>query len=245
VRVWDLESDRPTPVAQTYPKFAIAALAVQDDQGQSSPLVAIAGQYNSLFLWDWQQRQLHQVGYPHQGESEFTPVVGQYDYINSIDISDDQQLLVTADNQGYITLWDMAQLRQCVQAGQGEPDQGSGIQTDGMGNAIAPVNCASSILDQWQDTRHPQPVRSVALSQTGCHLASVGDDGRVLLWHLGASGPEKHLENPVQLAALRNTRLNSVDITATRDHLLIASDTDRNRIRLFRRKRMNQDADCQ
>ncbi|MEB3358595.1 MAG: hypothetical protein VKK04_17850 [Synechococcales bacterium] len=247
VRLWDLESDRQTPIAQAYPKFAIAALAVQDEQPVEAPLVAIAGQYNSLFLWDWQQQQLHQVAYTHQNSLAFAPVVGQYDYLNSLDISSNQRRLVTADNQGYITLWDMQQLRQCVQANQRRFAPGSGATTDGMGNAIAPLNCDQSILDQWRDESNPQPVRSVALSQTGCHLASVGDDGRIRLWNFapGADLQANHLENPVQLAQLPDTRLNSVDITETRDYLLIASDIDQNRIRLFRRKRSNHDANCQ
>jgi len=248
-RIWDLNSpDDTPPIAQAYPKFAISAVAIQEQPQEtpanSSSLAVIAGQYNRLVLWDWQQRQLYQVAYPPPA-AEFTSVSGQHDYINSVNISDDQQWLVTADSQGYITLWDMQQLRQCVQSSQ-QPGSASAAATDGVGNAIASVTCDNSVLGWWREESNPQPIRSVALSQRGCHLASVGDDGRVLWWTLHSDAfSGQRLKKPTLVAQFSDTQLNSVDITATRDHVLIASDASQNRVWLFQRKRTNSYADCQ
>lgn len=250
VRIWDLNNpDDTPPIAQAYPKFAVSTVAIQEQsqetQTNSSALAVIAGQYNRLVLWNWQQRQLYQVAYTHSSTAEFASSAGQHDYINSVDISDDQQWLVTADSQGYITLWDMQQLRQCVQSSQ---QSGSvSAAEDGVGNAIASITCENSVLGWWREESNPQPIRSVALSQRGCHLASVGDDGRVLWWtlHSDAISDEQRLRKPTVVAQFSGTQLNSVDITATRDHVLIASDANRNRVWLFQRKRTNSYADCQ
>jgi WD40 repeat protein len=248
-RLWDLDDPNDAaPMAQAYPKFAIFALAIQESaqppQTNPSPLAVMAGQYNRLVLWDWQQRQLYEVAYTHPAAAQFDAVAGQYDYMTSIDISDDQKWLVTADNQGYILLWDLPQLRQCMLSTQLQPPPA--VRTDGMGNAITSISCNDSVIAWWRAESHPQPIRSVALSQRGCHLASVGDDGRVLLWHLNSEAyANQQLGQPTTVAEFANTQLNSVDITATRDHVLIASDASRDRVWLLQRKRTNHHADCQ
>lgn len=77
--------------------FAISDLALV---GDSDHVLAIAGRYNSLVLWDWVQNTMRPVSYPEIG--------GQDDYIQSIDVPEFRRnLMVTADTRGFITLWDM------------------------------------------------------------------------------------------------------------------------------------------
>jgi len=200
---------------RAYFPFAVAALALQESQ-ETSPLLAVAGQFNRLVLWDWNQHRLYAVPYrwedlPHDFAQ---PIVGKEQSIASLATA--QNLLVTADNQGYITLWDLNP-QHCTLT-----DATEGI-------------CDLPILDQWRDGHGGQPVRSVALTANGCYLASTGDDGRVMLWPLqqGRRSRTARGEYGIRLAQFP-IRLNSVDLTQKDDTLLITSDGDRDRVMLYR-----------
>ncbi len=79
----------------------------------------------------------------------------------SLDAAEFQSnLLVSADNQGRITLWD---LKKCSPSEECQP------------------------VEQW-DGHNEKAVRSVALSADGCYLVSGGDDGQVMLWSLTSEG---------------------------------------------------------
>lgn len=195
---------------RAYFPFAIAALALSEVDN-APPLLVVAGQFNRLVLWDWERDRLYNVPYRWESLShDFSqPIMGREQAIASVATT--QELLVTADNQGYITLWNLGAARCQLQ------------------DAVAGV-CDLPILDQWRDGHGGQPVRSVALSADGCHLVSTGDDGRVLLWTLDAG---KRAGAALQLAAFP-IRLNSVDITQTDDALFVTSDADRDRVMLYR-----------
>ena len=69
-------------------------------------MLAIAGRYNQLLLWNWVKDSVKTINYPKVG--------GQDDYIQSISVPDRRRnLLATADNQGAIAVWDLS---TCLQS---------------------------------------------------------------------------------------------------------------------------------
>lgn len=235
VRLWNLASENSqlenqtipirTLIAETYPLenpkrayffFSVSAIAVSEQP----KLLAVAGQYNKFALWDWNQNQIYKVPYHWQKSPDRLPqpVISRYQSITSV--AANNQLLATADNRGYITLWDLAN-RQCQQE-----------------------TCEIPILDQWRDGHGGKPVRSVALTANSCYLASTGDDGKVMLWSL-QQGKRDRNANTGRLLAQYPTRLNSVDITQKDDTLLITSDADQDRVMLYRIHEDHSHAGCQ
>ncbi len=204
------------PPTQTEPQrvyfpFAVAALALSEPEN-APPVLAVAGQFNQLTLWDWNDHHLYTVPYEQKSAGSSQPVMGMEQAIVSLATA--SNLLVTADNQGFITIWDMAS-RQC--------------QTQNS----AAGECQMTILDQWQDGHRGQPVRGVALTQDGSYLTSVGDDGRVMLWSLHQG--KRRLHKPQgDLIAAYPIRINSVDITEKDNTLFITSDANQNRVMLYR-----------
>lgn len=126
------------------------------------------------------------------------------DYIVSLSSAARQpNRLATADNQGRITLWDL---------------------TDCLDNQRACTN-----LDSWSDGHQGLAVRSVALSDDACYLASGSDDGTVMLWSLDADG---RLLNQQRLGRSRQP-INSVDIIRLPNQILVTSGGDNQRIKLY------------
>ncbi len=190
VRQWDLNSQTVRPTKTITTNFTISSLAV--DKTENSTWVAIAGQYNQLALWNWQQNRTYHVPYLSNSNSNdpstqyFSSIAGQHHYIESIALN--KNLLVTADNAGLITIWDW-QKRQCSTPsslisnnlkGESSKDS-SALKTAFM--ATTKETCSIPILDQWADGHDGKAVRSVAVTQDEQHayLASAGDDGRVKL----------------------------------------------------------------
>ncbi|NMF59703.1 WD40 repeat domain-containing protein [Pseudanabaena yagii] len=104
---WDLQDLFTNPPTQpTQAKkfdFAISSIALV---GQDDNVLAIAGRYNQLLLWNWVKDSAKTLTYPQLG--------GQDDYIQSIAVPDRRRnLLATADNQGAISVWD---LNACLQS---------------------------------------------------------------------------------------------------------------------------------
>ena len=104
---WDLTfsefgnvSSKPIQNKQLSPPSAIYSLELV---GQAQNTLAIAGQYNDLLLWNWQQDRLSTINYRQGGED---------DYITGLATAEQQPfLLATGDNQGAISLWN---LRPCL-----------------------------------------------------------------------------------------------------------------------------------
>ncbi|MEE3719090.1 WD40 repeat domain-containing protein [Tumidithrix elongata RA019] len=192
---WDVDqsflSEDPIQPLQTQQfDFAIydANLVGKDDS-----TLAIAGRFNQLVLWNWVGNNVKTVNYPRPG--------GQEDYIQSIATSGfSRNLLATADNQGYITLWNLS---SCLNGSR---------------------NC--EIVDQWSDGHGGKPVRSVSLSTNGCYLVSGGDDGRVMLWPLSKTG--KRISEFLNGKALGkySSAMNAVDIKLKNDKVLTVSGAD-------------------
>ena len=140
---------------------------------------------------------------------------GQGDYLTSLDTALYQPyLLATGDTQGYITLWD---LRQCL-------DEQEGICTP---------------VDQWRQGHDGKPVRSVALSEDGCYLASGGDDGQVMLWPLTAGGKRNldFFDGQLMSRSVGRKRFNSVDVKVVqrkvvKQEVLVTSGSDDTQVRV-------------
>jgi WD40 repeat protein len=253
VRQWNLEFANIKPqIART--GFTIYALSISESQQkQPNTLVAIAGRYNKLALWDWFNRRIYELEYfwqDWQEDKKFSPIMGQHQYIDSLAIADSQNLLASSDNKGHISLWDMDGIRQCINNTSTTVAKNSDRtkpKTDGFGNLIIPLDCDDAIIDQWQQGHNNQPVRSVALSQNGCYLASGGDDGRVVLWPLQNRKRSPQYQDGQIIAEFPGVRLNNVDIKALDDNLFITTGDDKNRVRLYRVKGINanDNANCQ
>lgn len=187
--------------------FAVYGIAMV---GNEKSTLAAGGRYNRLSIWDWQQDTVMDITYPRSGS--------QAQYITSVEaVFLQPYLLATADNQGYITLWD---LKPCLIS-----------------------NRPCEVLDEWNDGHGGEPVRDIALSPYGCYLASAGADGRVMLWPLSSAGTRSiQYRDGIQVERVR-TPFNTVDIKIWDDDVLIASGNENTQVSVRRRDRTH-DALC-
>lgn len=237
VRLWNLGS-KSSELVQLYNfQGAVSALSVINSELNQS-LVAIAGQYNKFALWNWQSRRVYEVSYErnaaHASPDQILPATGKYSYINTLSAASDASLLAMADNHGYISLWNIEDLKACMTDSSTRFQSEDEFDTND-GNSVRQMNCEQAQSDRWRASRNGQSIRSIALSEDGCYLASVGDDGQVLLWLLDS---ERRLsDSPKSIAQFPGTPLQAVDIERpAKDYVLIAADAPENQVRLYRKK---------
>jgi WD40 repeat protein len=206
---WDIDYDRTffasEPINRPQNRFdAGFAVYALELVGNDTQTLAIAGQYNSLVLWNLSDNSRQELPYPVPGSQE--------DYIFSIDAAEfNRNLLATADQQGYITLWN---LNQCLGSNR---------------------NCQPT--DRWSTGHGDQPVQAVALSADGCYLATGGADGGIMLWPLTLNGSRANQEGyPVQKPKKKEI-INSIDLKLVGDYILIISGSSDRQVRLKRLKR--------
>lgn len=170
--------------------------------------LVISGRYNQAVIWDLSNDKVIKIPYPPGGQD---------DYIFAVDSSEMVPfLLATADNQGYITLWD---LEKCI------------LQKG-----------ACEIRDRWLNTKVGESVRSVALTSNACYLASGGDDGKVRLWALTSDGKRAKEQNGEDAKkevdrSDENKAIFSVDVKTIENHVLIASGSEDTQVRVKTQKR--------
>lgn len=199
---WQQLQGNPTvaqPIQIQQLDFAVYAMAFVDPENE---VLAIAGRFNQLALWNWQNNTTRTLPYPNGGKD---------DYIFSVDAASlKPELLATADNQGRITLWN---LQACT---------------------VSDRPC--TMLDQWADGHGGRPVRSVALTDDGCYLASGGDDGKIMLWPLSINGTRSNteLQGREVNRAFENSPVNTVDVKQVLEDILIASGSDDTQVRVDR-----------
>ncbi|MDJ1176112.1 WD40 repeat domain-containing protein [Roseofilum capinflatum] len=172
-------------LTQTF-EFAISDLAFV---GQGAETLAIAGRFNQLILWNTADNSTQTVDI-----SDPDTATGQDNYITSLATAEKRPfLLAVADNQGSISIWN---LRPCL-----EPGLGAG------------ANPPCELLDRWDNSHEGEAVRSIAFSADGAYLASVGDDGRLILWPLRDTGERlsKYLKGKV--ISNHSQSLNTVDLS--------------------------------
>ena len=206
-------------VRPIYSKFVPLALAMTEKNN----FLVLAGQYNKLAFMNFindnnTANQIYEIEsyFIETGDNFLKTFLGQHSYITSLSIADrgGKNIMAMADNQGYITLWNLDRINECLR------------------NNLEPMlTKCSAIVEQWSDGHDYQPVRSIALTPDGCYMASTGDDGRVQLWFLDAEG--KIIDNQT-LAHFPRTRLNSVDIKEVGNYLWVVSDAPSYRVQLYR-----------
>ena len=77
--------------------FAISSIK---SIGKDQKILAIAGRYNQLILWNWAENKTNQISYPYPG--------GKDDYITTLATAEsDPNLLATANTQGNITIFNV------------------------------------------------------------------------------------------------------------------------------------------
>ena len=243
INQWDIRSGRETPVAKAYPGFAFSAIAISESPNEPT-LVIAAGRYGKLVLWDWQAQKLYEIKYQlgEDKRQDFRIMYGQNHYVDSLSISNVNDVLAMADNKGYITLWDVDKMRECINT---YTDNASQPNVSASGQILSSINidCNEAIAEQWADGHEESPVRSVSLTQEGCYLASSGDNGKVMLWALQKEGMRKAKEGKI-LANYRGVKLNTVDAESRNNLILVASDAKNFRVNLYRQERMNINAGC-
>jgi WD40 repeat protein len=167
-------------------EFAISDLAFV---GQGAETLAVAGRFNQLILWNTADNSTQTLDI-----SDPDTATGQDNYITGLATAEQRPfLLAVADNQGSISIWN---LRPCL-----EPGLGAG------------ANPACELLDRWDNSHNGEAVRSIAFSADGAYLASVGDDGQLILWPLRDTGERlsKYLNG--KAIANHSQSLNTVDLS--------------------------------
>jgi hypothetical protein len=201
----DLTKGNSRLVKQKQFDFAVYTLKLV---GLERNNLVVAGRYNQIELWNLTSDRVLKIPYLPGSQD---------DYILSADTAEFAlDILVTADNQGNITTWNM---RPCLQ-GTGECEQ----------------------IDRWQGNQSGEAVRSVALSYNGCYLASGGDDGKVTLWGLTSEGKRARDSANGQLIqkevtrSFRGKKINSVDLKLVGNEIFIASGSDDTQVRVIKEK---------
>lgn len=189
--------------------FAIYSLAWV---GASQQILAVAGEKNRLVLTDLTLTRCQLVPYGEGGTRD--------DYITALATgrAGRANLLASADNQGTIKIWR--------------------LQID-RNTADAPVKVV--LVDRWQASQPNSPspaIRSIALSADACFLISGGDDGRLMLWPLDASGkrivPDGLHWVPYWWSdRLRKVSIGALDIERVGDFLLAIAATNESQVRFF------------
>ncbi|MDJ1177631.1 WD40 repeat domain-containing protein [Roseofilum sp. BLCC_M91] len=207
-----IENVNEPELTQTF-EFAISDLAFV---GQRAETLAVAGRFNQLILWNTQSNSTQTIDISDPETS-----TGQDNYITSLATAEKRPfLLAVADNQGSMSIWN---LRPCL-----EPGLGAG------------ANPSCELLDRWQDSHNGEAVRSIAFSPDGSYLASVGDDGKLILWPLRDTGERlsKYLKG--KAIANHSQSLNTVDLSlipSRRDRsgsqLQIVTGGDDGKVRLY------------
>jgi WD40 repeat protein len=260
VRLWSMVGDSSKPIQRLYPtqQFAISALAVIEQPGRYK-ILAAGGQFNRLVLWLWEKRQAfnidYSIGLKTPPNAAFAVVNSRQSYLTSFTAANTAAIMASADNQGFITLWDIDALYSCMAQRENSlallqqtflpPEAIAPHQRDAHGNFYDDIDvtesgCGAAVLDQWQAASGGQAVRSVALTENGCYLSSVGDDGRAVLWPLDQNHKRVPAQaNGILLKQYPNAQLNTVGIywvTAgdQEDTVLVAHDVPGNRVQLHR-----------
>ena len=201
---WDITPGQ-TPLTQSQPQrgfelgFAIQSMALV---GSGQRHLAVAGRFNRLVLLDLEAGVIQPFSnYPSGDGNEYI--------LDVATAADKPDLLVAADNQGRMSVWDVS---NCLPAAKGINGEGTGT--------LSGQPC--ELIDDWLTGHGGLPVRSVALSADGCYLVSGGDDDRVMLWPLNSKGRRRSDAQEGQ--RLRNVRrpVTAVDVLQTPRRLLVA-----------------------
>lgn len=204
---------------QLSPGFSLTEQDTPIEAGFAVSALALVGETDTRLAIGGRFQQLVLVDLEAEAAFEIPyPRSGtQADFINSLETAEEQpNLLAAGDSEGFISLWNMATCRAA--AGQCSP------------------------IDEWL-AHGGDAVRSVALSPDGCHLVSVGDDGRVRLWFLTGAGERRPEQVAGQVVRQAKRPLNAVDLRRRDRDLLIVSGGDDRTVHL-KRVRLQRGDQC-
>ena len=232
VRRWNVHETSQSEPNQTLSlaNTAIADLEVLDYNDRS--LLAIGGQFNRLVLWDWANYVAYTVDYQWHRNFQAPPVISAYHSLTEVEVSRDERLLVTADNRGFVTVWDGRAVMECAKS---RAAQTSNI-TSNADTKVVSLLCSGRSLqrDQWQVTEDGVAVRAMALSEDGYYLATAADNGSIALWTINPETGMRLQPDPVPIESFRGYSPYEIDIKRSdRGHVLIAVDGPNNRPRLY------------
>ncbi len=205
----------------------------------SDASVAIAGETNSVVIWDL------------DSDSVNTALGGQEGYVDSLAYSRDGQIAVTASGEaGIIRVWDLAP-HDVVRLA--EPDRGlieaSALSPDGRTVLTGAQDGTLRLWDVAKETsqvlgKHEDAVAVAAWSGDGTK-AVTGADQEVILWDIAARRPVKSLKLDRQVGtAMFAARANRL-LTATDDGLRIWSTDDGKLLQDLKGRAYWQDQDGQ
>lgn len=242
VRQWDVQaSEQSEPSNFLYLRdTAISDLAVLEPQDRS--LVAIAGQFNRLVLWDWQWNIAYGINYSWERDFVISPVIGPYHTLTDVEVGNRGRLLATADNSGFVTLWDGQELAECTQ----RTTFRSPMNLSKGEIPVSPLPCSQDAirLEQWQATANGTAVRTMAMTNDGCYLTTASDEGEIMLWVLDPQTGMKSLPDAIPIHQFGNYSPYEIDIKQSApNQVLIAVDGPDERARLFRHD-LQGDAIC-
>lgn len=203
---WDLTQPG---LVQTTPRRAYDtrfAIQTMAPVGLEDQYLAIGGRYNRLVLLNLDESL-------QEGSQAFLnlpyPNGSSTDYVTSLSVAENQSnLLAIADTKGYLSLWDA---QACLQ----NRGQCSSLENPWLGHSGSPV-------------------RAVALSASGCFLASAADNGQVKLWSLNEQGIRRSSVVDGRVLEQLNQPIKSVDVVETRKEVWVTRGGDDGRVRLYR-----------
>lgn len=265
VRRWDLEAppkNSLAPLPKEMSVESVRSLAMVNIQGHD--FVAIAGQNNSLTVWNGFGDHAYQIPYQLQPEPALAipPVFTKDNALTSVVSADDNTTLATADDRGFITLWNTQAIEQCmdpaIKTFSAHQPQSSSLDSqfsvlphqDSEDTPLIPLDCDNSLIfRQWQATPDGRAIRAIDLTEDGQHLVSVADTGEIILWPLTktedagtAIAYERFISDQtdepksVLIDRFSSYAPQSVDIQKSKKHLIIAVDGPHNRIRLYQHR---------
>ncbi|MBD2137768.1 hypothetical protein H6F32_09235 [Anabaena sp. FACHB-1237] len=178
--------------------------------GEDNRNLAIAGRYNQLVIWNFDNNMIKKVTYP-QG--------GQNNYITSLAIAESQpNLLFTSDNQGKIHVIDIT---DCL---------------EGNNSTCGTIKYTWENVNNANNQQPVNAVNSLAVSDNACYLAAGTQDGKVIFWTLTQErklvGKGKEIDHGDQIS--------SVDIKIVGNDVLIVSGSKDSWVRLKREKRLSE-----
>jgi WD40 repeat protein len=206
----------------------------------SRSLVVIGASFNRFVVWDWRGDIAFDIPYEWSFSFDIEPVISRFHLITDIEVNSDIPLVATADNTGIVTIWDGNELMDCT-ADSSRLREEQEAADESSNSPIYPFPCASSAhafrLDQWQASTDGVAVRSMALSENGCYLATATADGSIDLWSLNTTTGERLRSEPIQIHHFQDHVPYEIDIRRRdTNHLLIAVDAPGNRVHLFEHK---------
>lgn len=262
IRVWNLDKPDKNNVNTLHEKidanFTISTLGISENN--DLPLVVVGGRYNRLAFWNWKKSQsesekveenkneneskskkiIYHLPYNTLNEDtkpRFPPISGKESYITSLIIADGKNLLVTADNKGFINSWDLRKVRECIKNPNNQKNKPDS-------QIVELVDCVDGkTIHNNRSDKFPS-IRSIAITKNESYLASAGDDGYVRIFQIKDKGQEISCFHKQQIGA----KLNTVDIKLRKnegepEELLIVTGDDKRRVKLYRKK-VEENANC-